>query len=100
MAAGFSVTVADGRITDCRLAFGGMAGTPKRAGKAEAALRGQPWTQATFRAAAQALGADFTPLSDWRASAGYRLTVARNLLERFFLTHDETTAEPVDLMSA
>ncbi|WP_269584674.1 xanthine dehydrogenase small subunit [Roseibium sp. Sym1] len=100
VAAGFSVTVAGGRITDCHLAFGGMAGTPKRAEKAEAALRGQPWNEASFQAAARALGADFTPLSDWRASADYRLTVARNLLQRFFLTHDETTAEPVDLMSA
>jgi len=100
VAAGFSVTVAGGRITDCRLAFGGMAGTPKRADKAEAALRGHPFNEASFQAAAQALGADFTPLSDWRASADYRLTVARNLLQRFFLTHDETTGEPVDLMSA
>jgi len=100
VAAGFSVTVADGRITECRLAFGGLAGTPKRAEKAEAALRGQPWSATAFQAAADALAADFTPLSDWRASADYRLTVARNLLKRFFLTHDDQTAEPVDLLFA
>lgn len=100
VAAGFCVTVSEGRITDCRLAFGGMAGTPKRAAKAEAALRGQPWGEAAFVAAGKALEADFTPLSDWRASAEYRATAARNLLQRFFLTHDETTTEAVDLLSA
>jgi len=100
VAAGFSVTVADGRITDCRLAFGGMAGTPKRAVKAESALRGQPWGETAFLAAGKALDADFTPLSDWRASAQYRSTAARNLLQRFFLTHDERTEAPADLLSA
>ena len=67
---------------------------------AEAALRGQPWGEAAFVAAGKALEADFTPLSDWRASAEYRATAARNLLQRFFLTHDETTTEAVDLLSA
>ncbi len=100
VAAGFSVTVQNGVITDCRLAFGGMAGTPKRASVAEAALIGQPWNQAVFTTAGRALEADFKPLSDWRASADYRMSVARNLLRRFFLAHDETTAEPVDLMTA
>ncbi|WP_428686650.1 xanthine dehydrogenase small subunit [Roseibium sp.] len=100
VAAGFSVTVENGVITGCRLAFGGMAGTPKRAAAAEAALTGQPWNQAVFTAAGKALEADFTPLSDWRASADYRTSVARNLLQRFFLSHDEATGEPVDLMTA
>ncbi|MEM9631729.1 MAG: xanthine dehydrogenase small subunit [Pseudomonadota bacterium] len=100
VAAGFSVTVANGVISDCRLAFGGMAGTPKRAETAEAALRGQPWNAATFAAAGKALEADFSPLSDWRASAQYRTSIARNLLQRFFLSHDEQTGEPVELLSA
>ncbi|MCX2724643.1 xanthine dehydrogenase small subunit [Roseibium salinum] len=100
IAAGFCVTVDNGVITDCRLAFGGMAGTPKRAGAAEAALRGQPWGKAAFAAAGKALEADFTPLTDWRASAQYRMSTARNLLLRFYLAHDDTTAEPVDLLSA
>jgi len=78
----------------------GGAGTPNRGERAEAGWRGQPWRQASFQAAAAALGSDFTPLSDWRASADYRLTVARNLLQRFFLSHDDQTAEPVDLLTA
>ena len=68
-----------------RLAFGGMAATVARAAGAEAALRGQPWTQASINAAKAALAQDFTPLSDMRASAGYRAQVAQNLLQRFWL---------------
>ena len=82
----FDVTVTDGRVSAARLAFGGMAGTPRRARHAEGALDGQPWTPATLRRAAAAMGDDFTPLSDMRASAGYRMQVAQNLLTRYF--HD------------
>ena len=62
-----------------------MAGTPKRATNAEAALKGADWSEATVEAAMAAFGADFTPLTDWRASAEYRLLVAKNLLRRFYL---------------
>ncbi len=83
--AGIAVELKDGAVADVRLAYGGMAATPKRAAHAEAALRGQPWTEATIRAAMVALAQDYTPISDMRASAGYRLQVAQNLLMRFFL---------------
>jgi xanthine dehydrogenase small subunit len=73
------------RITSARLAFGGMAATVRRAAQAEAALLGQPWTEATAVAAMAALARDFTPLTDLRASAGYRMQVAQNLLRRFWL---------------
>jgi xanthine dehydrogenase small subunit len=82
----FNVTVEAGVVTQARIAFGGMAGIPKRATMAEAALVGQPWTLATTKAAAKAMAADFTPLSDMRASAAYRLTTAQNLMIRYF--HD------------
>ncbi|WP_415639360.1 FAD binding domain-containing protein, partial [Paracoccus nototheniae] len=85
VAAGFCLQVHGGIITEARLAFGGMAATPKRAAGAEAALRGQPFTQASFEAAARAVDGDFQPLSDMRASAAYRATVARNLFRRFWL---------------
>lgn len=81
----FSLTVKEGIVTRARLAFGGMAATPKRAAGAEAALTGQPWSEASVRAAMAALGDDFSPLSDWRASAEYRSRVAANLLLRFYL---------------
>jgi len=69
-------------VGDCRLAFGGMAGIPKRAAGAEAALRGARFDETAVAAAQAALATDFTPLSDVRASASYRTTVAGNLLLR------------------
>ncbi|MBU1374997.1 MAG: xanthine dehydrogenase small subunit [Alphaproteobacteria bacterium] len=82
---GFSVGVEADRVTDARIAFGGMAATPKRATACEAALTGQPWTHETVEAAAIALAQDFTPLSDMRASAAYRLEAAQNMIRRAFL---------------
>ena len=81
----FNVTVVGGVVTGARIAFGGMAGVPKRAAAVEAALMGQPWAEATIEAAVAAFAADFTPLSDMRASAAYRLEAAQNLLRRYFL---------------
>lgn len=82
----FNVTVEGGVVTTARIAFGGMAGVPKRASLAEAALVGREWTEATVEAAAEAMAGDFVPLSDMRASAGYRMLTAQNLLRRYF--HD------------
>ena len=84
----FDVEVEGGRVTAARLAYGGMAGVPKRAAAAEAALTGQPWTRATIDAAMAAMERDFAPLTDWRASAAYRMRVAQHLLLRYFV---ETT---------
>ena len=80
-------TDASGRVTVARLAYGGLAATPKRAPAAEAALVGQPWSDASLEAAARAIATDFTPMSDHRGSAPYRSLVAANLLRGFF---DET----------
>jgi len=84
VSAGFFVALRGDIVTSARLAYGGMAGTPMRAAKAEAALIGAPFTRDSFAKAAVALAEDFTPLSDWRASAEYRSKVAGNLLLRFF----------------
>jgi len=83
--AALSIELDDGRIAAARLAFGGMAAIVRRAAAAEAALAGQPWTEATLQAAIAALATDFKPLSDLRASAAYRLQVSQNLLRRFWL---------------
>ncbi len=83
--AGFMVRMRGSCVEEARLAFGGMAATPKRAEAAEAALCGRQWGEAAVDAAGQALARDFTPISDWRASAEYRALVARNLLKRFYL---------------
>jgi xanthine dehydrogenase small subunit len=83
--AAFAIKVDGGTIVEARVAFGGMAATPKRASHTEAALEGKPWTEATLRAARAALATDYTPLTDMRASAEYRMKAAQNLLERFYL---------------
>jgi xanthine dehydrogenase small subunit len=93
VAAGFAVTVEGGTITAARIAFGGMAATPKRAAHAEAALVGRAFCEASLIAAAAELPRDFTPLTDWRASAEYRMTVARNLFRRFHHDHSGPAAE-------
>ncbi len=87
------------KVKEVRLAFGGMAATVKRAAKAEAVLVGQPWTQASVDAARQALAEDFTPLSDMRASAGYRLQVAQNLITRLWLETRGQDALPQEATS-
>ena len=75
------------RIVGARIACGGMAATPKRAANAERALVGvnldEPRELA--RRLRCAIGEDFTPLTDQRASAAYRMTVAANLLEKALL---------------
>ncbi|NYF20529.1 xanthine dehydrogenase small subunit [Xanthomonas sp. JAI131] len=83
----FALCIADGVVTQARIAFGGMAGIPQRARGAEQALRGQPWSEATLEAAAATLAQDFSPLSDARGSAAYRLAVAANLLRRLWIGH-------------
>jgi xanthine dehydrogenase small subunit len=79
-----ALTVQEGTIAQARVAFGGMAATPCRAAACEAALTGRPFARATLDSAAEALRQDFTPLSDVRGSAAYRLQAAANLLRRLW----------------
>ncbi|WP_248744255.1 MULTISPECIES: xanthine dehydrogenase small subunit [unclassified Pseudomonas] len=83
--AAFNLRVENGVITDARVAFGGMAAIPKRAAHCEAVLLGQPFNNAVVERACIALGEDFTPLSDFRASKEYRLLSAQNLLRKYFI---------------
>ena len=87
---------ADGTVAAVRIAYGGMAATPKRAFAVEKALLGQTWSEATVKAAMERYAEDFTPLTDMRATAEYRALIAKNLLLRFYM---ETTsgAEPVQV---
>ena len=85
------------RIASARVAYGGMAATPKRAPACEAALIGASLDEpSTWEAAKAAIAADFTPLSDMRASAAYRLTVATQLVTRA-LTEISGAAVPTRL---
>jgi xanthine dehydrogenase small subunit len=91
VSAGFLIRGRYHVVSEARLAFGGMAGIPKRAENAEAALLGKPWNEDSIRAAMAALAQDFQPLSDWRGSADYRLATAQNMLYRFFLENSDST---------
>ena len=73
------------RIKRIRIAYGGMAATPKRALALEQALTGQPATQSSVEQALPALDQDFSPISDMRASSAYRMAVAKNLLRKALL---------------
>ena len=93
--AAFALKLADdGTVRSVRIAYGGMAATPKRAAAVEAALTGKPWTVDSIEAARAAYDADYQPLTDWRATAEYRQMTAKNLLTRFYL---ETTGAPQEL---
>ncbi|MBA1196696.1 xanthine dehydrogenase small subunit [Pseudomonas plecoglossicida] len=83
--AAFNLSIENGVVSGVRIAFGGMAAIPKRARACEAALRGKPWDHGTVERACQALGEDFSPLSDFRASKEYRLLTAQNLLRKYFI---------------
>jgi xanthine dehydrogenase small subunit len=82
----FNIGVHEGKITSAVIAFGGMAGIPKRATHVEQALIGQAWNIDTVSTCTVEWDKDFAPLSDMRASAAYRQNAARNMLIRYF--HD------------
>lgn len=81
----FDVAVENGEVVSASIAFGGMAEIPKRASHCEQALLGQPWQRGVIDAAMTAMREDFSPISDFRASAEYRGQVAANMLLRLYL---------------
>jgi xanthine dehydrogenase small subunit len=79
--AAFKFSLAGRRLVQARIAYGGMAATPKRATKTEAAVVSLSLDDpAGWRAAAEKLAEDFEPIGDHRASAAYRGETARSLL--------------------
>src|SRR5450830_544685 len=92
--AAFAMRIEDGVVASSRIAFGGMAATPKRAAQTEAFLIGRVWNEATVDAAVAMLAQDYSPLSDMRASSSYRMKAAQNLLRRFWF---ET--RPIDALA-
>jgi xanthine dehydrogenase small subunit len=88
----FHLTFGPGRhiVRSARICFGGMAAIPSRALACERFLAGKPWTDDVIAEATEILRQEFQPISDWRASAQYRVKIAGNLLRRAFL---ETSTE-------
>jgi xanthine dehydrogenase small subunit len=77
----FKFSLAGRKIKQIRIAYGGMAATPKRAARTEAAVLSLSLDdRMSWSAAADRLAEDFQPIDDHRASARYRVETARNLL--------------------
>ena len=87
----FKIQIEDGHVAQIAIAFGGMAEIPKRASHCEQALINTAWNEQTLNLAIDAMAKDFTPISDFRASAEYRLSVSQNMLRRLFLETQEGT---------
>jgi xanthine dehydrogenase YagS FAD-binding subunit len=68
-------------VRDVRIALGGVAHAPWRAGIAEAALRGRPANAENFRRAADAELAQAVPLPE----NGFKIPLARNIIVRTLL---------------
>ncbi len=96
--AAFRITLDDNIISDARVAFGGVAATPKRAPQTERVLNGKTWNEATVKVAIQALSEDYAPMSDMRASAQNRMQSVENLMQRFYLeTRPDNPLRPEQL---
>ncbi len=95
----FNITLEDGKVMRARACYGGVAAIPKRASACENALAGKPWNIETVQNAMSALEKDFAPIDDMRATAEYRLTVAKNILLK---AHLESVDAPysVDVLTA
>ncbi|USG62276.1 xanthine dehydrogenase small subunit [Sneathiella marina] len=91
--AAFHLSLNDNKVDGIRICYGGMAGTPLRAKKTEAALLGQDWSLDAVERAMRTMTEDYQPMSDMRASKDYRMMSAQNLLKKFFI---ETTAPDVN----
>jgi len=77
--------IEQGVVQSVRIGAGGVAATPARAVKTEAALLGRVWNASTVQQARAVLTTEFSPISDMRASAEYRQQVSANLLQRAWL---------------
>ncbi len=85
-------TDAHGIVTQARLAYGGVAATPARAVKTEAALLGQPLA-ATAEILAL-LDSEFSPLTDLRGTAIYRQSLIRDLFRKFIAADSDDRIAP------
>jgi CO/xanthine dehydrogenase FAD-binding subunit len=71
-----------GEVADARIALSSVAPTPLRAREAEAWLRGRPPSEENLAEAAHLAAEETRPITDVRASASYRRTLARVLTLR------------------
>lgn len=88
----FYIKFTNKKVAEITIAFGGMAGIPKRAFACEQALMGREPSEQNIAVAMTALAKDFSPMSDVRASSEYRLQVAKNLVRKCFYELEQTHA--------
>jgi xanthine dehydrogenase small subunit len=94
-----NIRLKDGTVVSASIGAGGVAATPMRARATQAALLGQPWNAATIHLAMTALRAEFSPISDMRATGAYRSQVLGNLLWRFWLESQGSTATDLQTLT-
>ena len=90
VAVAFALDVVDGTVTRARIGLGGVASTPVRALRTEAALEGSAWTRESVDAAAVVLAGEGTPLSDHRATAAYRSAMLGQSLLKLYAVQGGT----------
>jgi xanthine dehydrogenase small subunit len=95
-----NMTLDGNMVRKISIGAGGVAATPVRAVRAEAALVGKPWTAEAAHTAAKELRAEFQPISDMRASAAYRSEVLGNLMQRFWLESQGLTQINLESLKA
>jgi CO/xanthine dehydrogenase FAD-binding subunit len=71
-----------GNCEDVSIGLGACAPTPMRASKAEAVLRGQPFTEETIVEAAEEAAKEIQPIDDVHGTTWYRRKLARVLVAR------------------
>ncbi|NWG25702.1 MAG: xanthine dehydrogenase small subunit [Pseudorhodoplanes sp.] len=97
--AAFSLSLAGGGVKALRAAFGGMAAKSGRAKHVEAAVTGKPWNAESLKDIDALMAKDFSPMSDQRGTASYRLRAAANLVRRLqFETGDQSAPARVEAL--
>jgi xanthine dehydrogenase small subunit len=80
--AAFRLRVDDGKMSELRAAYGGMAAQAARAKAVETSIIDKPWTAEALKDIDAALARDFQPMTDHRGTDAYRLRAAANLIRR------------------
>ena len=94
-----NLTLDGGTVMAASIGAGGVAATPARARGAEQSVVGRPWNEATALALAEALQAEFQPISDMRASSDYRRAMLAALPRRFWLETQGGAASSLDALT-
>ncbi|MEE2742443.1 MAG: FAD binding domain-containing protein [Bdellovibrionota bacterium] len=76
--------IKENKITNIKLAYGGVGPVVKRLEETENFLEGKPWNEETIKEGMKLVENEITPISDIRGSAKFRTQVSKNLLLKFF----------------